>query len=80
MTEQRRQKHITRGGFVSGRTANEEKREVEMQVQSLGSGRSPRGAWQPTPVCLPGESQGQTGVWQATVHQGRKESDMTEVT
>ena len=45
-----------------------------------GSGRSPGGgAWQPTPVFLPGESHGQRSLvgyspW------GRKDSDMTEAT
>ena len=27
-----------------------------------------RRAWQPTPVCLPGEPHGQRGIWWATVH------------
>ena len=33
--------------------------------------------WQPTPVFLPGRSNGQE-AWQATVHGVTKESDMTE--
>ena len=37
-----------------------------------------RRKWQPTPGFLPGESHGQRGTWQAIVHQGAKESDMTE--
>ena len=43
-----------------------------------GSGRSPGGGWQPTPVFLPGESHGR-GAWRVTVH-GVAESDTTEHT
>ena len=42
-----------------------------------GSGRSPGGAWQPTPVFLPGEFHGQSSLADYSP-QGRKESDMTE--
>ena len=38
-----------------------------------------RRAWQPTPVFLPGESHGQRSLVGYSP-QGRKESDMTEVT
>ena len=38
-----------------------------------------RRKWQPTPVFLPGESQGR-GAWWAAVCGGHTESDMTEVT
>ena len=38
-----------------------------------------RRKWQPTPVFLPGESQG-WGAWWATVYWGHTESDTTEVT
>ena len=38
-----------------------------------------RRKWQPTPVFLPGESHGESGAWQATVH-GVAESGMTEYT
>ena len=50
----------------------------ETQAQSLGGGRPPGGgAWQPTPVFLPGKSYGQRNLagyspW------GYKESDTTE--
>ena len=46
----------------------------------LGLGRSPGGgAWQPTPVFLPGESHGQRSLASYGL-QGGKESDTTEVT
>ena len=38
-----------------------------------------RRAWQPTPVFLPGESEGQRSL-SGTVPLGDKESDMTEAT
>ena len=42
-----------------------------------GSGRSPGGgAWQPTPIFLPGESPGQRSLAGYSL-QGHKESDMT---
>ena len=46
----------------------------------LGSGRSPGGgAWQPTPVFLPGESHGQKSLVGYST-QSHKESDRTEAT
>ena len=63
-------------------------------LQSMGSGRVGHGwatslslftfvhwrrKWQPTPVFLPGESQG-WGAWWAAVYGVATESDMTEVT
>ena len=46
----------------------------------LGSGKIPwRGAWQPTPVSLPGESHGQRSLMGYSPW-GCKESDMTEAT
>ena len=49
----------------------------ETQVQSL-IGKSPwRREWQPTPVFLPGKSQGQRSLVGCSPW-GRKESDMTE--
>ena len=49
----------------------------EIWVQSLGGKIAWRRKWQSTPVFLPGESPW-TEAWQATVHGGQKELDMTE--
>ena len=51
----------------------------ETQVWSLGQEDPKRGAWQPMPVFLPGESQG-WGSLVACHLWGRTESDTTEVT
>ena len=48
-------------------------------VQSLGQEDPQRRKWQPTPVFLPGESQGR-GILVGCHLWGRTESDTTEVT
>ena len=50
-----------------------------MLVQSLGGEDPLEGAWQPTPVFLPGEAHGQRSL-AGYGSQGCKESDMIEVT
>ena len=57
---------------------------MQADIRDMGlisvSGRFPwRRAWQPTPVFLPGESHGPRSL-AGYSPQGRKESDMTEVT
>ena len=49
----------------------------EMWVQSLGPEIPWRRKWQPTPVFLPGKSQGQRGLAGYSQVQGFKESDTT---
>ena len=51
----------------------------ETWVQSLGGEDSLKGAWQPTLVFLPRGSHGQSSLVGYSP-QGRRESDMTEVT
>ena len=50
-----------------------------MQVQSLGWEDPLERAWQPTPVFLPGESQGQSSLVGYSP-QGHMEPDTTEMT
>ena len=64
-------------GFPGGSVGKNPSGMQETQVRSLGGKILWRGAWQPTPVFLPGESHGQRSLagynsW------GRKESGRTE--
>ena len=65
--------------FSSGPAVKSVPAMQETQVQSLGQEDPWRKAWQPTLIFLPGESHGQRSL-AGYSPQGRKESDMTEVT
>ena len=52
---------------------------LDLTVSALGEALPWRGAWQPTPVSLPGESHGQRSLMGYSPW-GCKESDMTEAT
>ena len=66
-------------GGASGKESTSQCRRYETQFDNLVSKIPWSRKWQPTPVFLPGESHGQRNLADYSP-QGRKESDMTEVT